>query len=203
MTLNPAVQSRAQAELDAVICSNDDTAVRLPKFADRECLPYVNAIVKEVLRWNPSVPLGLPHMVTEDDVYQSYHIKKGTVVWANIWSILHDESVYPDPFEFRPERYLDEDGKLRQLGKAEDPATAAFGFGRRICPGLFLADNSIFLAIATMLCVFNISKAKDQHGVEITPAVEYDGFISHPRPFACSIQPRSPQLKALIIGSSV
>jgi len=46
-------------------------------------------------------------------------------------SILHDESVYPDPFEFRPDRYLDEDGKLKQLGKAEDPATAAFGFGRR------------------------------------------------------------------------
>jgi len=58
MTLNPTVQSRAQAELDAVVCSNDDTTARLPTFADRECLPYVNAIVKEVLRWNPSVPLG-------------------------------------------------------------------------------------------------------------------------------------------------
>jgi len=114
---------------------------------------------------------------------------------------LHDESVYPDPFEFRPERYLDEDGKLRQLEKTEDPATAVFGFGRRICPGLFLADNSIFLAIATMLYVFNISKAKDLHGAEITPAVEYDGFISHPRPFTCSIQPRSPQLKAFVDSS--
>jgi len=119
-------------------------------------------------------------------------------------SILHDESVYPDPFEFRPERYLDKEGKLRQLGKAEDPAMAAFGFGRRfvsskiltysgavleadsrlilfhrICPGLFLADNSIFLAIATMLYVFHISKANDQHSAEITPAIEYDGFIRY------------------------
>jgi hypothetical protein len=50
-------------------------------------------------------------------------------------------------------------------------------FFRRICPGLFLADNSVFLAIATMLYAFNISKAKDQQGAEITPAVEYDGFI--------------------------
>jgi len=118
-------------------------------------------------------------------------------------SILHNESVYPDPFEFRPERYLDENGKLRQLERAADPAIAAFGFGRRlvlfkihseaakadscaisfcrICPGLFLADNSIFIAIATMLYVFNISKAKDQDGVEITPAVEYDGFIRYLR----------------------
>jgi cytochrome P450 len=58
MTLNPSIQTRAQAELDAVIGSTDDTNMRLPTFTDRERLPYVNAIVKEVLRWNPSVPLG-------------------------------------------------------------------------------------------------------------------------------------------------
>lgn len=58
MTLNPTVQTRAQAELDVVIGPSDDTDMRLPTFTDREQLPYVNAIVKEVLRWNPSVPLG-------------------------------------------------------------------------------------------------------------------------------------------------
>jgi hypothetical protein len=58
MTLHPLVQTRAQAELDAVIGSPGDTDIRLPTFTDRERLPYVNAIVKEVLRWNPSVPLG-------------------------------------------------------------------------------------------------------------------------------------------------
>jgi cytochrome P450 len=58
MTLNPSIQTRAQAELDSVIGSNDDIEMRLPTFSDRDRLPYVNAIVKEVLRWNPSVPLG-------------------------------------------------------------------------------------------------------------------------------------------------
>jgi len=58
MTLNPSIQTRAQAELDSVIGSNDNIEMRLPTFSDRDRLPYVNAIVKEVLRWNPSVPLG-------------------------------------------------------------------------------------------------------------------------------------------------
>ena len=58
MTLNPSVQTRAQAELDAVVGLGTDTDMRLPTFADRERLPYINAIIKEVLRWNPSAPLG-------------------------------------------------------------------------------------------------------------------------------------------------
>ncbi|KZP12803.1 cytochrome P450 [Athelia psychrophila] len=194
MTLNPAVQARAHAELDALIGKD----VRLPTFTDRQYLPYVNAIVKEVLRWNPSVPLGLPHVCTEEDMYEGYQIDEGTTVWANIWSILHDELIYPEPSEFRPERYLGEDGQLRALERAEDPAQIAFGFGRRICPGMSLADNSVFLAVSTLLYIFNISKAKDADGEDITPAIEYDGFICHPQPFRCCIAPRSVELAALL-----
>lgn len=58
MVLNPHIQTRAQAQIDDVIGFSDNAGVRLPTFEDRERLPYVNAIVKEVLRWNPSVPLG-------------------------------------------------------------------------------------------------------------------------------------------------
>ena len=82
MTLWPYIQARAQAELDAVIGTS---WTRLPNFADRARLPYINAIVLEVLRWNPAVPLGLAHRLTEDDIYRGWLIPKGTVVWANIW----------------------------------------------------------------------------------------------------------------------
>ena len=82
MTLWPDVQARAQAELDAVVGTS---WTRLPTFADRTRLPYINAIVLEVLRWNPAVPLGLAHRLTQDDIYRSWLIPKGTVVWANIW----------------------------------------------------------------------------------------------------------------------
>ncbi|KAI0634749.1 cytochrome P450 [Trametes polyzona] len=180
MTLWPEVQARAQKEVDGLLGPNP---TRLPTFADRASLPYVNAIVLEVLRWNPSLPMGLAHRLTEDDVYRDWAIPKGTVVWANIWSMLQDPSIFPEPDEFRPERYLNEDGGLRRLERHEDPAIIGFGFGRRICPGMFFAINSIFIGVATMLAVFDIRKSKDAQGKEIVPEVDFRGFISHPMPF--------------------
>ncbi|KAJ7931239.1 cytochrome P450 [Mycena leptocephala] len=189
MALNPKVQDRAQLEIDSLLTA---IPTRLPKFEDRVRLPYISAIVKEVWRWNPSVPLGLPHVVTQDDKYRGYTIKKGSIVWANVWAILHDEEIFPEPFVFRPERYL--------TGGEEASSTvaAAFGFGRRICPGMHLAENSVFIAIATMLCMFRISKSIDEQSRVVDPTVEYDGFISHPRPFKCKIELRSEGLRSLI-----
>ncbi|KAM5541771.1 hypothetical protein V8D89_004500 [Ganoderma adspersum] len=201
MTLHPAIQARAKAELDALFgasSSGQQQWTRLPTFADRTRLPYVNALVFEVLRWNPAVPLGLAHRGTRDDVYRGYFIPQGTVVWANIWSMLHDPAVFPEPERFMPERYLNEDGTLRELERHEDPSIIGFGFGRRICPGMFFAMNSIFIGIATMLYVFNISKSKDERGREIVPEVDFRGFISHPVPFQCEITPRCEEAAALI-----
>ena len=79
MTKYPEVQARAQAEIDKVIQN------RLPTFEDEKDLPYISAIIKEVLRWNPVVPLGFPHQLTVDDEYNGYFIPKGTLVSGNIW----------------------------------------------------------------------------------------------------------------------
>lgn len=81
MSLYPSIQTRAQAELDALLSSSD----RLPTLDDRPHLPYVDALMKELWRWNPSVPLGLAHRVAEDNVYRGMEIKEGTIVYANIW----------------------------------------------------------------------------------------------------------------------
>jgi len=190
MTLYPDVQANAQEEVDHVTGSN-----RLPTFSDRADMPYVNALVKEILRWNPAVPLGLSHQATQDDVYRGYTIPKGAVVWANIWSILHDENIFPNPKAFKPERFLQQEKPLERIS---DPSLLAFGFGRRICPGMYLADNSIFITVASMLAVFDITKDRDAKGEEITPCVDYSGFISHPRPFPCRIRPRSARATTLI-----
>jgi len=83
MTLHPEVQRKAQEEIDRVIGNK-----RLPSMEDRENLPYVNAIVKEVFRWHPVGPMGLPHMTTQDDVFNGYLIPKGAIILANIWYAL-------------------------------------------------------------------------------------------------------------------
>ena len=82
MLLYPKVQSKAQAELDRVIGPN-----RLPEFSDRQDLPYIRAICKEILRWQPIAPLGLPHSNIHDDEYRGMLIPKGTTILANQWYI--------------------------------------------------------------------------------------------------------------------
>lgn len=83
MSLNPDVQKKAQAELDDVVGPN-----RLPDHRDRESLPYVNAILKESLRWHNAAPFGVPHCAGEDIEYRGYFIPKGTTFLANIWYVL-------------------------------------------------------------------------------------------------------------------
>ncbi|KAJ7253713.1 cytochrome P450 [Mycena haematopus] len=191
MALNPEVQDLAQVEIDTLLGQKSfpsEIPTRLPTFEDRTRLPYVSAIVKEVWRWNPSVPSCLPHVVTQDDEYRGYTIEKGSIVWANVWAILHDEKIFPEPLEFRPGRFLTDNEQ------ADSTVAAAFG----ICPGMHIAENSVFIAIATILCMFRISKCVDEQGRVVEPVVEYDGFISHPQPFKCKIELRSEGLRSII-----
>lgn len=76
------MQRKAQEEIDRVLGPD-----QLPKMADREKLPYLEAVVKETLRWHPVAPMGLPHMSVEDDMYEGFHIPKGSLIMANIWYI--------------------------------------------------------------------------------------------------------------------
>ncbi|KAF8891875.1 cytochrome P450, partial [Infundibulicybe gibba] len=164
----PEVQSRAQAELDNVIGTS-----RLPDFGDKTSLPYLNAVLSEALRWYPITPMAIPHYTTQCDVYNGYFIPEGTTVLGNVWAILHDETIYPEPFKFNPERFLGDE-------KPPDPAEiGAFGFGRRICPGRHLAINSVWLAIAYILATFDLKRALDANGVEEdAPPIEYtDGVV--------------------------
>ncbi|KAF9652600.1 cytochrome P450 [Thelephora ganbajun] len=191
MALHPHVQARAQAELNKVLGLSFE---RLPCFADRPKMPYINAVVREILRWNPAVPLGLAHRLASDDSYRGYFLPEGLVVWANIWTMTRDQGLYPSPDIFDPERFLDDEGNLGSSGTDNIP----FGFGRRICPGLYFAENSIWIAVATILYCFEIKKTKDANGVEIEPVVDFDGFVSHPKPFKCDIKPRLEAAKALL-----
>ncbi|KAF8840878.1 cytochrome P450 [Paxillus ammoniavirescens] len=185
MTIYPEVQRKGQAELDAVV-----GAERLPRLDDRDSLPYINAICKEVLRWHVVAPL-VPHVSMEDITYNGFVVPKGSYIIGNSWSILHNGTTYPDPEVFQPERFLGDSPQ-------PDPKTISFGFGRRICPGLHLAQASLFISVAMSLAVLDISRHVED-GVEVVPKFDVTGgTISHPKPFKCRITSRSTNAEALL-----
>ncbi|KAI0029065.1 cytochrome P450 [Vararia minispora EC-137] len=101
--------------------------IKLDDVFDCKRMPFVNAVVTEVLRWNVVGPLGVPHQVIQNDVQDGYVIPKGTTILANIYCMLSDEELYPNPQQFDPSRFLPDD--VRPLQR--DPRDVAFGFGRR------------------------------------------------------------------------
>ena len=123
MTLNPRVVAKAQEELDRVVGKE-----RLPDFSDKDDLPYIDALVKELLRWGPPLPISVPVKTAQDDIYREYSIPAGTTVIENIWAVFHDPAIYPDPEAFNPDRFL-KDGKLNPL--VYNPEDRVFGSGRR------------------------------------------------------------------------
>ncbi|KAH9899431.1 CyP450 monooxygenase [Cubamyces lactineus] len=183
----PEVQRKAQAELDAVV-----GPTRLPTFDDRASLPYINAIVKECMRWHVVVTLGIPHRTIADEVCGGYFIPKGTVVVTNAWGVSRDPEEYPEPEEFRPERFLDP--------KTRDPMSFVFGSGRRICAGRHFADASLYIIVASVLHSPSIEPPLDSSGrpMRVEPKMTTDMLLSYPEPFKCRITPRSKQAEALI-----
>ncbi|KAF9055302.1 cytochrome P450 [Hymenopellis radicata] len=167
----PEAQAKAQAEIDMVLGHG-----HLPTFDDMESLPYVTALVREVLRCNPPGPIGVPHTAAKDDVYRNYFIPKGAFVISNLWAISHDpvckfdrsiactrpteflESI-PRTVAFKPERYMGPDGKLDPAVK--DPSDVVFGIGRRICPARILGYNSTWISVASILAAFDIKPDLD------------------------------------------
>lgn len=95
MSLYPEVQKKAQAELDSVLRGS-----RLPNFTDKEDLPYIGAVLKETMRWNPVTPLGIPHRSSEDDMVDGYLIPKGMWGCLSRTSVFTDKSVTPDTIVF-------------------------------------------------------------------------------------------------------
>lgn len=118
--LHPEKCRILQNEIDSVTGRD-----RIPTFEDTEKMPYLAAFVKEVHRWRPVLPGGVPHAVTADDTFMGYHIPKGATIVPGHWAMSMDENMYPNPDAFKPERFL----------KDPELPYSQFGFGRRKCIG--------------------------------------------------------------------
>ncbi|KAF9235272.1 cytochrome P450, partial [Melanogaster broomeanus] len=188
MLLFPEVQEKAQAQIDAV-----SAWIEYRTIEDRPSLTYVDAILRETLRWSPVLPLSIPTTTIESDVYQGYYIPKGNHCRHLSLAMAHDEEKYPKPFDFIPERFLDEDGNLTQ----DDVVNIGYGFGRRICVGRHFADPSLWTAMVSILATFKISRAKDHDGRDVYFEPEWStGLTTQPLPFPCNVTPRVVGLDA-------
>ncbi|TFK73308.1 cytochrome P450 [Pluteus cervinus] len=182
LAMYPEVQKKARAEILRVIGTT-----RLPAFEDRPALPYIEALCREVHRWRPAVPAGVPHATTHDDIYQGYFIPKGSLIFFNTWGMTQNQDIYPEPEVFKPERFLDADGSLN-----DDDRHVVFGFGRRLCPGRHLAIDVIWLTAARIIAAFELSNPRDPvTGQSIDLDVhQYTGdLFSHPPRYVCTIKP--------------
>ncbi|KAH7919454.1 cytochrome P450 [Leucogyrophana mollusca] len=201
MVLYPDVQTRAQEEIDAVVGKDE-----LPGFEHRSSLPYVEAILRETLRWHAVAPLGMPHVTTASDTYNGYYIPKGmseaiftlpilltnrslgAVMVYNLWAM--SRASPDDADHFDPARYLLPYGQLSP--KDSFSVSPSFGFGRRVCPGKFLAEESIWIAVVTMLATLRFAKALDADGREVEVTPEFTtGNVIRPIPFGCRTTSRS------------
>jgi cytochrome P450 len=178
MVAHPEIQKRAQAELDAVVGRS-----RMPTFSDASSLPYIQALVKETLRWRAPAPLGIPHRTTEDDWYEGMYIPKGTTCIVNHWQCDRDPVLYgEDAARFNPGRFLDERGQIivrdptTKTTQTQDDGHSAYGFGKRNCLGKHLANDSLFIVMATVLWAANLERVRDDHSGEEVP-IDTESFV--------------------------
>ncbi|XP_048738007.1 cytochrome P450 2G1-like [Ostrea edulis] len=153
MIRNPEVQEKMRKEISDVIGSS-----QYPSINDKPNMPYTEAVLHEVLRIGCIVPLSLPHGLTRDLIYKDFVIPKDAILIPNLHSILFDPEVFENPKDFRPERFLDADGKLKNADKV-----LAFSLGRRVCLGESLARMELFLFATTLVQRFQILPADPTH----------------------------------------
>ncbi|KAJ0025968.1 hypothetical protein Pint_08880 [Pistacia integerrima] len=152
---NRDVLQKAQQELDTHIGRE-----RLPNESDIQNLVYLQAIIKETLRLSPAAAMTVPHESLADCTVGGYHIPAGTRLFVNLWKIHHDPRIWPDPYQFKPERFLTTHKDFDVKGQNFE--YIPFGSGRRMCPGFLFASQIMQLTMATLLHGFEISTPSDE-----------------------------------------
>ncbi|KAM7485756.1 hypothetical protein LguiA_001765 [Lonicera macranthoides] len=148
-------QQQAYKELDLHVGKE-----RQVEESDIKNLVYLQAVFKETLRLYPAAPLSLPHESREDCIVGGYHIPKGTRLLINTWKIHWDPSIWSDPSEFHPERFLTSHKEVDFRGNHFE--LIPFSSGRRICPGISLAMQDVQLILASLIHGFEVATISDE-----------------------------------------
>ncbi|OHE93433.1 cytochrome P450 [Colletotrichum orchidophilum] len=188
MLTYPHFLLKAQAMIDEIVGHD-----RLPVYEDREKLPYVDAMIEEVLRWRPILPAGMDHAAVEEDEYKGYKIPKGATVIPSQWAITRDKDVYgADCNDYRPERWLE----------SKDLPKTAFGYGRRLCPGRHVGREGLWILFARLIWAFRLEQPTDPVTLKkqmIDPMSMLPmGIVIGPDPFEALFTPRGPWVEDLV-----
>lgn len=178
---SPHVLEKAIEELDRVIGKS-----RWVEEKDISRLPYIEAIVKEAMRMHPVAPMLIPRMSREDSTFEGYDITAGTRVLINVWSIGRDPSIWDEPNEFKPERFIGKDIDV----KGHDFELLPFGAGRRMCPGYSLGLKVIQASLANLIHGFKWNLPEGMKPEDINMEEVYG--LSTPRkvPLEVVVEPR-------------
>ncbi|RCV18895.1 hypothetical protein SETIT_3G339800v2 [Setaria italica] len=145
---NPSTMARLRAEIAGALGGKE--TIEEPDVAG---LPYLQAVFKESMRLHPVAPLLVPHKAVEDGVEVcGYAVPKGCTVFVNVWAIMRDTAVWDEPDRFMPERFLGKAAEVDYKGKEFE--FFPFGYGRRQCPGMPMAERVVPHLLASLLHAF-------------------------------------------------
>ncbi|XP_013376236.1 PREDICTED: cytochrome P450 2J2-like isoform X2 [Chinchilla lanigera] len=151
MVLYPEVQEKVHAEIDRVIGQGQQ-----PSLANRESMPYTNAVIHEVLRMGNIIPLNAPREMAVDTSFGGYHLPKGTIVLTNLTALHRDPTEWASPDTFNPEHFL-ENGQFKKR-----ESFLPFSVGKRVCLGEQLARSELFIFFTSLLQKFTFKPPKDK-----------------------------------------
>ncbi|XP_072552229.1 cytochrome P450 17A2 [Salminus brasiliensis] len=174
---HPQVQERLHAELDEYVGRD-----RPPALSDRSNLPFLESVLCEVMRIRPVSPILIPHVAMQDTSLGGHDVPKGTRVLVNMWAIHHDPKHWEEPDCFRPDRFLDAQGK-----KITPPSFLPFGAGPRVCVGESLARMELFLFVSCLLQRFHFSRPP---GTALPDLQGRYGVVLQPLRYSVTVTPR-------------
>lgn len=163
---HPRVMKELQEEVRKIVKGKDSKVLCGD---DLEQLPYLNAVIKEVLRLHPPAPLLMFRESLQEVKINGFDISAGTQVIINAWAIQRDPTFWTEAEEFRPERFLNTSSFDY---RGQNFHYIPFGVGRRGCPGISFAIASAQLVIATLMYEFDwkFPDGIDHEKVDMTEA---------------------------------
>ncbi|PSN69539.1 cytochrome P450 [Corynespora cassiicola Philippines] len=184
----PEAYAKVNEEMDRVVGRD-----RMPTFEDQKNLPYLEAFIKETMRWRLVTPTVIAHSSIQDYTYKGMFIPKDTAIYPNGTMMMRDPAVFPDGNAFKPERFLNVTDPRLQTYKF-----GVFGFGRRICPGMYVALQSLYIAMARMLWAFEVLPVIENGKPYIPDADDFSyGLVSYPAALKYRLVARSEKHKEI------